>query len=121
MIPHLFKKATIPSLNNPELIFAIDQVRKAKNKEKALEIAHNSREKDNARISALQQYFFEELAKNFPEVRINGGFDMLGTTLSYSKLKGALNKKGILINRKMLSELAEKAPETFSRLVKQVS
>jgi large subunit ribosomal protein L20 len=50
-------------------------------------------------------------------VRINAG---LGE-LSYSKFIGALNKKKILVNRKMLAELAEKSPETFSRLVKQVS
>lgn len=50
-------------------------------------------------------------------VRINAG---LGE-LSYSKFMGALNKKKILVNRKMLAALAEKSPETFSRLVKQVS
>jgi large subunit ribosomal protein L20 len=54
-------------------------------------------------------------------VRINGGLDTLGTTLSYSRLMGALNKKGILLNRKMLAEIAEKTPETFARIVKQVS
>lgn len=51
-------------------------------------------------------------------VRINAG---LGETLSYSKFIGALNKKKILVNRKMLAELAEKSPETFARLVKQAS
>lgn len=50
-------------------------------------------------------------------VRINAG---LGE-LSYSKFMGALNKKKILVNRKMLAALAEKSSETFSRLVKQVS
>jgi large subunit ribosomal protein L20 len=58
--------------------------------------------------------------KRLWNVRINGGLDTLGTTLSYSKLKGALNKKGVLINRKMLSELAEKSPESFARLVVKV-
>src|SRR3989344_753739 len=51
-------------------------------------------------------------------VRINAG---LGETLSYSKFIGALNKKKILVNRKMLAELAEKSPETFARIVKHVS
>ena len=51
-------------------------------------------------------------------VRINAG---LGETMSYSKFIGALSKKGILVNRKMLAELAEKSPESFSRLVKKVS
>jgi large subunit ribosomal protein L20 len=51
-------------------------------------------------------------------VRINAG---LGEDLSYSKFIGALKKKGVLINRKMLAELAEKSPETFARVVKKVS
>jgi len=59
-------------------------------------------------------------------VRINagldaGGFEMNGKPLSYSKFIGALNKKGILVNRKMLSALAEKSPKTLERLVKQVA
>jgi flagellar biosynthesis/type III secretory pathway M-ring protein FliF/YscJ len=33
--------------------------------------------------------------------------------------RAALNKKGILLNRKMLSELAEKSPESFARLIKK--
>jgi large subunit ribosomal protein L20 len=51
-------------------------------------------------------------------VRINAG---LGQDLSYSKFIGALTKKGIKVNRKMLAELAEKSPETFSRLIKKVA
>src|SRR6185436_993013 len=43
-------------------------------------------------------------------VRINGGLDMAGMELNYSKLIGGLKKKGIAINRKMLAELAEKSP-----------
>ena len=60
-------------------------------------------------------------------VRINAGLDVLahtganGKELSYSQLIGALNKKKVLVNRKMLSELAENSPETFARLVKQVA
>ena len=55
-------------------------------------------------------------------VRINAGLDGIGDgTLSYSKLIGAMNKKGIKVNRKMLAELAEKSPKTFERLVLQVS
>ena len=51
-------------------------------------------------------------------VRINAG---LGETLSYSKFIGALNKKKVAVNRKMLAALAEKSPETFARVIKQVS
>jgi large subunit ribosomal protein L20 len=59
-------------------------------------------------------------------VRINAGldtgaFEVNGKPLSYSKFIGALNKKGILVNRKMLAELAEKSPKTFERIVKQVA
>jgi ribosomal protein L20 len=44
-----------------------------------------------------------------------------GKPLSYSKFIGALNKKGILVNRKMLSALAEHSPKTLERIVKQVA
>jgi large subunit ribosomal protein L20 len=60
-------------------------------------------------------------------VRINGALDLggfeqkNGKPLSYSRLIDALNKKKVLVNRKMLAELAEKSPETFARIVKQVS
>ena len=54
-------------------------------------------------------------------VRINGALDTMGTSLSYSKLIGALKKANVLINRKMLSELAARSPETFSRVIKKVS
>lgn len=51
-------------------------------------------------------------------VRINAG---LGETLSYSTFIGALNKKGIKVNRKMLAQLAAERPESFARLVKQAA
>ncbi|MBX4216180.1 50S ribosomal protein L20 [Candidatus Parcubacteria bacterium] len=40
--------------------------------------------------------------------------------LSYSKFTGAFRKKGMMINRKMLAELAEKHPATFLRIVKSI-
>jgi large subunit ribosomal protein L20 len=52
-------------------------------------------------------------------VRINAGLGENG--ISYSKLLGGLNKKGIKVNRKMLAELAEKSPRSFEAIVKQVS
>lgn len=53
-------------------------------------------------------------------VRINGALDASGSPVSYSKLIGGLHKKGILINRKMLAELAAKSPETFARIVQKI-
>lgn len=37
--------------------------------------------------------------------------------LSFSKFIGSLNKKGALINKKMLAEIAENEPEAFKRIV----
>jgi large subunit ribosomal protein L20 len=60
-------------------------------------------------------------------VRINAGLDVLavkganGKELSYSRLIDAMTKKKVLINRKMLAELAEKNPETFKRIIQKVS
>jgi large subunit ribosomal protein L20 len=60
-------------------------------------------------------------------VKINAGLDILavigknGKELSYSRLIDGLNKKKITINRKMLAEMAEKAPESFARVVKQIA
>ena len=55
-------------------------------------------------------------------VRINAGLGQLGDgALSYSRLIGAMHKKNIQVNRKMLAELAAKSPETFARIVAKVS
>jgi large subunit ribosomal protein L20 len=54
-------------------------------------------------------------------VRINAALDGVSETLSYSKFIGALKKSNILLNRKMLSEVAAKSPETFARIAKKVS
>lgn len=53
-------------------------------------------------------------------VRINGALDTMGSEVSYSKLMGGLKKKGILVNRKMLAEIAAKSPETFARIAKKI-
>lgn len=39
--------------------------------------------------------------------------------ISYSKLMGGLKKKNILLNRKVLSELAEIKPEMFAKIVEK--
>lgn len=44
---------------------------------------------------------------------INAG---LGAVTSYSVFMGALKKRGILINRKMLALLAKENPESFARI-----
>jgi len=48
-------------------------------------------------------------------IKINAGSRELGMT--YSTLIGALAKKEILLNRKMMADLAENNPETFSRVL----
>jgi large subunit ribosomal protein L20 len=52
-------------------------------------------------------------------VRINAGVRPHG--ISYSKFMDMLKKKDIALNRKMLAELAKDHPETFERLVKEVT
>lgn len=54
-------------------------------------------------------------------VRINGALDAMGSEMSYSKLIGTMNKKGIVLNRKVLSEMAQKSPEAFARVVSQLA
>ena len=53
-------------------------------------------------------------------VRINGALDSMGSTVNYSRLMSGLKKKGILINRKMLAEMAATSPQTFSRIVAKI-
>jgi large subunit ribosomal protein L20 len=48
-------------------------------------------------------------------IKINAGARELG--ISYSRLMGALIKKNILIDRKILAHLAEHNPKTFSQIV----
>lgn len=50
--------------------------------------------------------------------RMNAGLRALGIT--YSVFIDKMTKKGIVVNRKMLSELAQTNPETFNRIVEQV-
>ena len=48
-------------------------------------------------------------------IKINAGSRAQGIT--YSKLIDSMKKKGIVLNRKMLSELAEHVPTTFARVL----
>jgi len=49
-------------------------------------------------------------------VKINAA---LGETISYSKFIGALKKKNIAVDRKILADLAENSPESFKRVLAQ--
>lgn len=51
-------------------------------------------------------------------IRLNAALRENGTT--YSKFAGSLKKAGITINRKMLAELSNVAPEVFESFVKSV-
>jgi large subunit ribosomal protein L20 len=51
-------------------------------------------------------------------LKINAALDAKG--LSYSKFMGAMKKKNILVDRKILADLAHNNPETFDRIVSQV-
>ena len=53
------------------------------------------------------------------QVKVNAASRVEG--ISYSKLIGALKKKDIGINRKMLALLAEKNPKTFQQIVKHIT
>ena len=50
-------------------------------------------------------------------VRINAALRPLGAT--YSKFIDALKKKSVDLDRKVLSEIAHEAPESFARIVEQ--
>ena len=51
-------------------------------------------------------------------IRIGAGAVELG--MSYSRFMGALKKNNILLNRKMLAELAAAKPEIFKKVVEEV-
>lgn len=51
-------------------------------------------------------------------IKINAGSRELG--MSYSKLIGALKKKNILLDRKILSDLAENHPSVFAKILESV-
>ncbi|MCX6755614.1 MAG: 50S ribosomal protein L20 [Candidatus Nomurabacteria bacterium] len=51
-------------------------------------------------------------------IKINAGARELG--MSYSKMIGALAKKKIMLDRKILADLAENNPEVFAKILAQV-
>jgi large subunit ribosomal protein L20 len=62
----------------------------------------------------LKKRTFRQLWNN----RISAAARSLGT--NYSQLMGTLFKKKVVLNRKMLSEIAFQHPEAFESLVKKV-
>lgn len=57
-------------------------------------------------------------ARSLWTVRINAAVRPLG--VSYSKFIDGLKKKNILVDRKILSDIAQNNPETFERIVKSI-
>jgi large subunit ribosomal protein L20 len=51
-------------------------------------------------------------------VRANAALRENGTT--WSKFAGIMKKEGVIVNRKMISELAIKSPDIFDKMVKEV-
>ena len=51
-------------------------------------------------------------------IKINAGARELG--MSYSKLIGALKRKNVLLDRKILSDLAENNPAVFAKIVESL-
>lgn len=51
------------------------------------------------------------------QIKVGAGSRQQG--LSYSRLIGGLKKAGIGLNRKVLSQLAEKKPEIFNKIVEK--
>ena len=56
--------------------------------------------------------------RQLAQIRIGATVKSMG--MSYSKFMGAMKAKNILLDRKTLSELARKHPETFNRVFKTV-
>ncbi len=50
------------------------------------------------------------------QIRINAAARLLGTT--YSRVMGDLKKRGITLDRKVLSQLGAEHPEVFAKIVK---
>jgi len=57
-------------------------------------------------------------ARSLWTTRINAATRSLG--ISYSKFMDGLKKKEIIIDRKILSDIAQNNPETFTRIVKNI-
>ena len=52
------------------------------------------------------------------QIKINASLREMG--MSYSKFMGAMKKKGIALDRKVLADLAENHPASFAKIVKSI-
>lgn len=62
----------------------------------------------------------KEKKRNFRSlwtVRLNAALRNQESGLSYSKFIAALKKKGVVLDRKILAEIAAKEPEVFRKIV----
>lgn len=57
-------------------------------------------------------------ARGLWSIRMSAGLSE--SDMSYSVFIGNLKKNGILLNRKVLSEIAAESPETFARIIEKV-
>lgn len=54
--------------------------------------------------------------RGLQQIRINAAARLMGT--SYSRLMGDLKKRGVILDRKVLSQLAAQHPQVFAKIVK---
>jgi len=52
------------------------------------------------------------------QIKINASLREMN--MSYSKFMGAMKKKGVLLDRKVLADMAENHPAIFTRIVKSI-
>lgn len=104
---------------------ALKHRRKVLQKVKGFRFGRSTKERQaNDAIHHAGNYAFAHRRRKKGDFRrlwnIRIGAALLPFSLSYSKFIGALHAKNILINRKMLSELAVESPKTFENIVNAV-
>ncbi|MFA5127457.1 MAG: 50S ribosomal protein L20 [Patescibacteria group bacterium] len=82
-----------------------------------MKLAKTARSKAGAH-AVVGRHLKKRLARANWSVNINAAVRAEG--LSYSKFIGALKKKGINLNRKVLAEIAETNPKIFSAIIAAV-
>ena len=54
-------------------------------------------------------------------VRINAALRALDTTFTYGRFINAMTKKNVILDRKILADMAVSDPDTFAKVVKQIN